>query len=390
MMHRQDALAMTESALLVDEVWRIIGREFFDKTYNGLGEEGWKQKRVEAMQQVQYVSPDDQETIYASIRSMLQALGDPYTRFLTDDQFASLKSYATGTVVGGGGIGVQLLADPGSGYVVVANVVPMSPADRAGLQAGDIVENIDDISLLQSTAEVAAAKCRGPENSKVSLTVLRRREGKADMELHYSLTRTAIQTNPLKVAKYKACSGKTVGVLTLTSFNQQTVSQVMEALDKELKSAEILVIDVRGNAGGYMPAGVDVAKLFLTPKTRVISEVDRNGRATIYINDGVGSETTRPVYVLVDEKTASASEIMAAALQDNKRAKIVGSVDHTFGKGRIQNVQELFDGSGLAVTKAKYVTPNGKDIHGVGIFPDAHSATCGRTDSASVCLKDLL
>jgi carboxyl-terminal processing protease len=130
--------------------------------------------------------------------------------------------------------------------------------------------------------------------------------------------------------------------------------------------------------------------LFLPPRARVITEVDKSGRATIYINDGVGSETTIDLYLLVDSRTASASEILTAALQDNHRATIVGAT-RTFGKGRIQNVQEVGgNGSGIAVTKAKYMTPEGRDIHGVGITPDVLSTSCGPNDGPAACLKGIL
>jgi carboxyl-terminal processing protease len=125
-----------------------------------------------------------------------------------------------------------------------------------------------------------------------------------------------------------------------------------------------------------MPVGVDVAKVFLKPQGRVLSEVDKTGRTTMYINHGVGSKTDVPLYLLRDEKTASASEILTAALQDNHRATVVGTCTRTFGKGRIQNVQELEDGSGISVTKAKYMTPEGQDNDGVGIAPDVESKTC--------------
>jgi carboxyl-terminal processing protease len=118
-------------------------------------------------------------------------------------------------------------------------------------------------------------------------------------------------------------------------------------------------------------------------------EVDKTGRATIYINDGVGSETETPLYVLVDQKTASASEILTAALQDNHRATVVGGT-RTFGKGRIQNVQPLASGGGIAITKAKYLSPNGRDIQSIGISPDIQSKSCGPTDSAMNCLDGVL
>lgn len=139
-----------------------------------------------------------------------------------------------------------------------------------------------------------------------------------------------------------------------------------------------------------MPGGVDVAKLFLPARARIISEVDRTGRATIFINDGVGTtDTNIPLYVLVDGKTASASEIFTAAIQDNQRGTVVGP-GRTFGKGRIQNVQPLSSGSGIAITKAKYLSPNGKDIQNVGITPDIESKTCTPADTAVKCLEAII
>eukprot|EP00977_Amphora_coffeiformis_P025398 scaffold19629_cov147-Amphora_coffeaeformis.AAC.2 len=387
----QQALALTESQLLVDDVWREVTRQYVDRTFNGQGEDGWRQKRLKTVQQVSNVSPDDdREVVYSAIRSMLETLGDPYTRFLTPDQYASLASYARGSVVGGGGIGVQLIGEPRSGKIVVVSTVPNSPADRAGILSGDIIDSIDGEPLSEGTAEVVAAKCRGEVGSTLSIKVIRQSENGRDTSLEFSLARANVQTSPVQYSTFKSSSGKSVGLISLKSFSQQTLSQVIDALDKELKSAEILVLDLRGNAGGYMPAGVDVAKLFLPPQARVISEVDKSGRATIYVNDGIGSDTRRPLYLLVDERTASASEILAAALQDNQRAAIVSSAEHTFGKGRIQNVQELFDGSGIAITKAKYMTPSGKDIQGVGVIPDQHISACAPKDPATACLQDIL
>jgi carboxyl-terminal processing protease len=136
-----------------------------------------------------------------------------------------------------------------------------------------------------------------------------------------------------------------------------------------------------------MPAGVDVAKLFLKPQARVLSEVDKTGRTAIYISDGVGSKTDVPLYLLVDEKMASTSEILTAALQDKRTSTVVGT--RTFSKGRIQNVQELEDGSGISVTKAKYMTPEGRDIHGVGFALDVESKTCQANNSAADFLSSL-
>lgn len=380
--HRQSALALTEEQQLVADVWKEVTRQYVDTTYNGLGEEGWKQKRLEAVKAVTNVGPDDDpEVVYKEIRHMLAALNDPYTRFLTPDQYEALAAYARG---GSAGIGVSLVVDPTSGNVIVASVTKDGPAAKSGIEAGDSIVEVDGMDTRDVTAELVAAKCRGEAGSNVNIVIKHNGKEKA-----LTLTRANIKVNPVE-ASIVTIDNKKIGLLRVAAFSQETVSQIVNALRTTLKGAAAIVIDLRGNAGGYMPAGVDVAKLFLEPQTRVISEVDKSGRATIYISDGVGSETKTPLYLLVDKQTASASEILTAALQDNHRAIVVGNTE-TFGKGRIQNVQSLENGSGIAVTKAKYVTPSGKDIHGVGIVPDKKPQTsCGPDDSAATCLSGII
>ena len=373
------AWAMTEQQLLVADAWKEVTRQYIDTTYNGLGEEGWKQKRLEAVKAVTNIGPDDKEVVYEAIRKMLSALGDPYTRFLTPDQYASLTAYARGDSAG---IGVSLIVDPSSGNVVVANTATDGPAARAGIEPGDIMVEVDGMDVTQgTTAEVVAAKCRGEVGSELNVVV---RGGTSDKTQRFTITRSKVRVNPV-VTSTTTLDGKNIGVIKVSAFSQETNSQIVEALRRLKGSVSAIAIDLRGNAGGYMPAGVDAAKLFLEPKARIISEVDKSGRKTIYIAEGIGSETEIPLYLLVDQRTASASEIFAAALQDNHRATIVGG-SKTFGKGRIQNVQELEDGSGIAVTKAKYVTPSDRDIHGIGLTPDRKSPSCGPSDSAIACL----
>jgi len=197
--------------------------------------------------------------------------------------------------------------------------------------------------------------------------------------------------NPVEISTFvRQKTGKTIGLLSLSDFSQETFSQMDDALRKVKQNVSVIVIDLRGNAGGYMPAGVDVANLFLPPDKTIISEIDRQNKAMIFKSDGIGSETGIPLYILVDHRTASASEIFVSALQDNHRATVVGMDAKTFGKGRIQNVQMLIDGSAVAVTKAKYITPNGRDLNGVGITPNIISNTCGPNESATVCLNDII
>eukprot|EP00531_Pseudo-nitzschia_arenysensis_P002122 CAMPEP_0116129268 /NCGR_PEP_ID=MMETSP0329-20121206/7836_1 /TAXON_ID=697910 /ORGANISM="Pseudo-nitzschia arenysensis, Strain B593" /LENGTH=550 /DNA_ID=CAMNT_0003623529 /DNA_START=166 /DNA_END=1818 /DNA_ORIENTATION=+ len=418
--------AMTPDQLLVDDVWREVERQFFDSTFNGQGEEGWKKKRLMALEKAAYFGPDDDAKLYAVIRGMLQSLNDPYTRFLTPDQFESMtKMYASNpnspAAKPSSGIGIQLIGDnrastseSGPGLVVVVNTLAKSGAEAAGILPGDYIRSVDGVDMVGATAEAVAAKCRGETGTTVSIDIERPpAEGAPSALLQKKtivVTRSPITPTPMIEASTAvvAPAKQRVGIVKINSFTQETEQAVRREL-KQLSSARegeeqtetsnpleavsAIAIDLRGNVGGYMPAGVDVAKLFLPPRARIISEVDKTGRARIYINDGVGSETdtTTPLYVVVDEKTASASEILTAALQDNKRAVVVSGVDKTFGKGRIQNVQALsYGGSGIAVTKAKYTTPNGRDIQGVGITPDLRSKTCSPKDSAAACLESVL
>lgn len=425
--------AMTPDQLLVDDVWREVNLQFFDSTFNGQGEEGWKQQRLIALEKAAYLGPDDDAKLYAVIRGMLQSLNDPYTRFLTPEQFAALtKAYTTNPNSSTNaapkqtsGIGIQLIGDnrassstqPGAGMVVVVNTVPKSPAEQAGILPGDFIRSVDGVDMVGATAEAVAARCRGESGTTVSIDIERPPvEGNAGSLAQKTLvvTRSPIAQTPMieSSTAVVSSSNQRVGIVKINSFTQDTEKAVRQELqqlsivregrsDSQPESSDTspaeavsaIAIDLRGNVGGYMPAGVDVAKLFLPPRARIISEVDKTGRARIYINDGVGSETDTitPLYVVVDEKTASASEILTAALQDNKRAVVVSGVDKTFGKGRIQNVQALsYGGSGIAVTKARYTTPNGRDIQGVGISPDLRSKTCSPKDSAAACLESVL
>jgi carboxyl-terminal processing protease len=288
------ASALTEQQVLVDDVWREVTRQFVDKSYNGLGEDGWRKKRLEAVKKVANVGPDDTEVVYSTIRTMLNALGDPYTRFLAPDQYESLTAYARGGTLSAAGIGVQLLLDPASGGVVVLSTVQNGPAAKAGVLPGDVILEVDGMDVQSATAEVVAAKCRGDVGSTVTLAI---RHGSSSNNpsllsstTTFALTRAEIKVSPVESSTFVSDKGKKVGLIKLSSFNQETVSQATEALnDVKSHGASSIVIDIRGNAGGYMPAGVDVAKLFLPPQSRVISEVDRMDRATIYTADGIGS-----------------------------------------------------------------------------------------------------
>lgn len=331
---KSSAFALTEEQLLVDNVWREVNRQYFDQTFNGKGEEGWRKERLKAVIKVTGVSPDEKEFVYSAIRDMLSVLGDPYTRFLTPEQYESMTAYARGGAVPNAGIGVQLVGDRATGKTVVLNVVSEGPAARSGILPGDMIISVDGDDISGATAEFVAAKCRGDADSAVTLAIQHGNEDAAAVKTIESITlvRAQINTKSVKTSTFTSKNGKKIGLINVSSFNLETEKLVREALN-EMRQTSIatLVIDLRGNAGGYMPAGVDVAKLFLPVKARIISEVDKSGRSTIYVNDGVGSDISQALYLLVDQRTASASEILTAGLKDNRRATVVGTT--TFGKG---------------------------------------------------------
>jgi carboxyl-terminal processing protease len=424
------ANALTEQQFLVADVWKEVTRQYVDRSFHGMGEENWKKKRLDTILKVANMGPDDTEQLYDAIRGMLQTLGDPYTRFLTPDQYEALTAYARGTASSttAGGIGVQLIINPTSGRIAVLQTIPGGPAEIAGMLPGDEIRTINGENVETATAEVVAAKCRGPADTTVLLEIERAGIEKPTAISSISVTRTILATP--KSVQYTVLRSKentNVGLIRISSFTQETANQMDEAL-KAIQEQDIsnLVLDLRGNSGGYMPAGVDLAQFFLMPGSRIMTELTATqgssssssssvlptsslsdkSRATIFVAQGVGganpignshgrsssssSDNEIPLYVLVDERTASASEIFVAALQDNHRAKIVGTT--TFGKARIQNVQgPLTDGSGIAVTKAKYLTPNGRDIQGVGIMPDIErKEQCRLGKDIKLCLDGIL
>ncbi len=272
------------------------------------------------------------------------------------------------------------------------------PAEEAGVQSGDIILEVNGESMEGATAEVVAAKCRGEAGENVQVVFFRRTGDGSSSELSKekkTLTRRSVrQANPITTSTFVSAQGKSIGVIKIPSFSTETVNQLVDGLrsltsNDNNQKLDAIAIDIRGNVGGYMPAGVDAAKLFLPARAHIIAEVDQSGKLKGYDADGIGAETSLPIYLVVDKRTASASEIFAAALQDNNRAIVVG-VTNTFGKGRIQNVQPLENGGGVAVTRARYVTPKGRDLHGVGIVPNRHPTKCESNDSVRTCLADVV
>jgi carboxyl-terminal processing protease len=345
---------LTEEQQLLSEAWRIVNRAYVDDTFN---HQNWSQLRQKLLKQ----PLNNREATYEAIGQMLASLDDPFTRLLKPDQYNSLQLNTSGELTG---VGLQIALDEATDFIQVVAPIDGSPAARAGLQPRDIILKIDDISTVNLSLDAAAARMRGPTGSRVILTV--KREGISE-PLEFQLERDRIALNPVYAELQASESGTPIGYIRLSQFNANATAEVAHAISRlQGEGAQAYILDLRNNPGGLLQAGIEIARLWLDSGT-IVYTVNRLGVLGSFEAFGEAL-TDAPLAVLVNQGTASASEILAGALQDNGRAQLVG--DKTFGKGLIQSLFDLSDGSGLAVTVAKYETPNHRDIHKLGILPD--------------------
>ena len=336
---------------VVDEVWNIIDRSFVDGTFHQVD---WKAVRTQYLNR-DYASKKD---AYDAIREMLKKLGDPYTRFMDPEEYKNMQIDTSGELTG---VGIQLAADEKTKKLTVISPIEGSPAAKAGILAKDIITKIDDTSTDGMDVNKAVTLIRGAVGSQVQLTVLRNNQ-----EFSYSLKRDKIEIHPVRYSLKKAPTGD-IGYIRLVQFSANAAPEMREAIQNlEKQQVTGYVLDLRSNPGGLLYASVDIARMWIQDGG-IVSTVDRQGESDRE-NADRRALTDKPLVVLVDGGSASASEILSGALQDNSRGTIVGT--KTFGKGLVQSVRGLQDGSGLAVTIAKYLTPKGRDINKHGIDPD--------------------
>jgi carboxyl-terminal processing protease len=347
------AMALRQEQKLVSEVWRIVNRSYLDETFN---HQNWADVR----QQVLKNPLPNYQAAYRAIQKMLKSLDDPFTRFLDPEQYRSLQVNTSGELTG---VGLQIALNPQTGGLEVITPIEGSPAEKAGLRPRDRILKIEGLSTENLTLDEAATRMRGPVGSVVTLLIAR--EGKEDKEV--ILVRDRIELNPVVAELRLSPQGKPIGYLRLTQFNANAAMKLARAINSlEKKGAVAYILDLRNNPGGLLQAAIEVARQWLDSGT-IVYTVNRQGIQGNF--EAFGPPLTQdPLVILVNEGTASASEILAGALQDNKRAHLVGET--TFGKGLIQSLFELSDGSGLAVTIAKYETPKHRDINKLGIKPD--------------------
>ncbi|HEY9862094.1 MAG TPA: S41 family peptidase, partial [Candidatus Obscuribacterales bacterium] len=333
------AWAFSEEQRLVNEVWRIVNRSYVDESFN---HQNWRSLR----QQVLSRPLDNREAAYETIQKMLASLNDPFTRLLRPDQYRSLQTNTSGELTG---VGLQIALDPETSELKVIAPLESSPAEQAGIRPADRISRIDGISTSKLTLDEAAERMRGPIGSRVILTVAR--EGEPELDI--PVVRDRIAINPVYAQLRKLPERPPIGYIRLNQFNANATVELAKAVHRlEDQGAEGYILDLRNNPGGLLQAGVEIARLWLDSGT-IVYTVNRQGIQDSFEANGPAL-TQDPLVVLVNQGTASASEILAGALQDNGRAELVG--EKTFGKGLIQSLFELSDGSGLAVTVAKYET----------------------------------
>ena len=339
---------------VMDQAWQIVFRDYLD--INGkYTPEKWRSLRREVLAK-SYGSPKE---AYEAIRGMLAALDDPYTRFLDPREFKEMQIDTSGEL---SGVGIQLSLDKDTKNLVVIAPIEGSPASKAGVQPQDVIAAIDGKSTKGMSTEDAVKLIRGQAGTTVTLTL--RRKGQT---LEVPLTRQRIELHAVEHQLNTSPDGRKVGYIRLKQFTATAAKDMRLALqDLESKGAQGYVLDLRSNPGGLLVASVEIAREWLNEGT-IVSTKTRDGIQDIKRATG-RAITDKPLVILVNEGSASASEILSGALQDNHRAVLVGQ--KTFGKGLVQSVRGLSDGSGMTVTIAKYLTPSGRDIHKHGIDPD--------------------
>jgi len=336
---------------LIDEVWQLVDRTYVDATFN---QTDWIAIREDYLAR-SYSTPDE---AYDAIREMLEQLNDPYTRFMDPREFRDMQIDTSGELTG---VGIQITQDEESKNIVVVSPIEGTPASEAGILSQDVIVRIDGESTEGMDTNDAVSLIRGPVGSSVTLTILRGSE-----EIDFELERTRIEIHPVRYSLEQSPQGP-IGFIRLNQFSANADNEMEEAIETlEEQGVEGFILDLRSNPGGLLDASISIARMWLD-EGMIVSTVNRQGVADAQSANGTAL-TDLPLVVLVDGGSASASEILSGALQDNERAVLVGT--QTFGKGLVQSVRGLGDGSGIAITVAKYLTPDGRDINQEGISPD--------------------
>lgn len=330
---------------LFDKTWKIISKEYYEPSLNHQDWSRWK-----THYQGKIKTQDDARV---AIDTMIASLDEPYTRFMPKKDFEDLTTSITSKIYG---IGVNIYSN--SGKIEIFNVMPGTPAEFAQLKQGDIISAVDGKDTNGMNVSEVAALVRGPENSIVELTILR-----DNKKINKKLKRKEIKIKTVK----SSIVDNHIGYIQIISFmSGSTPNEFVEALENT-QNTDALILDLRGNTGGLLDNAIFIADMFIDRGT-IVDIIYRNGyKKSIKAQEEL-LPMNKPLVVLVNGASASASEILSGALKDYHRATLVGR--KTFGKGLVQKVVPLPNQTGVNITIARYLTPNGTDINKLGIKPD--------------------
>ena len=332
------------SQALFNKVWKTVNKDFYDSTMNHQDWSYWKHRYAGK------IKNDDDAKV--AIDTILESLNDPYSRYLPQKAYAEQNVSIDSKI---SGIGINIISD--SGKIKVFSVIEGTPAHIAQLKPNDIIISVDGIDVRGKSISDVATLVRGPENSIVEVTVLRNKT---------KITKK-IKRKEIKIKTIKSSMLDDIGYIQIMSFiGSSAPSEFIQALENTAQ-AKGLILDLRGNTGGLLTNAVFIANIFIKKGT-IVSIVGRNGYRSNIKAQNSYLNINKPIVVLIDGASASASEILSGALKDYKIAQLVGT--KTYGKGMVQRIIPLPNETGLNLTIAKYLTPNGSDINKLGIEPD--------------------
>lgn len=329
---------------LFEHTWQVVKNEYYDPNFNRQYWIRWKNHYRGKIK-----TADDAKV---AIETMLASLDDPYSRFLTKEEFAEQNISIASKI---SGIGVNIIND--SGKIKIISVIENTPAQFADLKINDTILSIDGKKVSGLSLAEVSNLVKGPVNTFVNIDVLRNQE----------LIKKKIIRKEIAIKTVKSSVDKNIGYIQILSFiSNSTPNEFLEALENT-DSTEGLIIDIRGNTGGLLPNAIFVTNLFI-PKGKIVSIVGRNNYHYDIMAQDNNVNIEKPVIILVDGASASASEIFSGAMKDYHRAKLLGT--KTYGKGMVQKIISMPNETGINLTIAKYLTPKGKDINKQGINPD--------------------
>ena len=339
---------------LFNEGWSVIKNNYYKKDLNNQDWQKWKKRYKNKIK-----TPED---VDIALNTIITSLNDPYSKFLTKEEFEELNNSFNSKLYG---IGINIASI--SGKICIVNVLKGASADFQGVMAGDIILKVNNVDVAGQSIYHTAQLIRGDKDASIDLVLLRGNE-----KLYKTIKREEIKVKTVEGKKIN----ENIGYIRISSFVGLDTTKDFVIVLNRLKDTKGLILDLRGNSGGLFQNAVTIANLFLD-RGNIVQVIARHNKKNIYKVSKGGYVYTKPLVVLIDENSASASEILASALHDNHRAILAGT--RTFGKGLVQKVFSLPNQTGMNITIARYLTPKGIDINEEGIEPD-YNVTISHND----------